>query len=276
MLHEELDIVFGSAGGHAGHSTPESPTIVLTITVSASTSPSLAGVANTPNPTTTDLASPVTEGGATRPDLQSSREVTQVTANYHPLSSPIKSDSPGRLAIAEMSRDTLRRAEETVDTMKTWKTAVNVIKRVMDTVSPIAAVCPASFLSVRPELTCRCSVEPLCKSIWSMLSKIPEVCWLVFSEDTEYSLFLVRLFPQTLLRQVERDDNIQTLLKAIRDSFEFSEEAGTLRDIKPESRQATILEDMLKCVSECAEFIRSYAEDVTVGTSRTLLSRWSL
>jgi hypothetical protein len=93
-----------------------------------------------------------------------------------------------------------------------------------------------------------------------------------------YGIFTLSfLFRQTLLRQVERDGNIQTLLKAIRDAFEFTEAADTLRDIKPESRQATILEDMLKCVSECAQFIRSYAEDVTVGTSGTLgLSRWSL
>jgi hypothetical protein len=76
---------------------------------------------------------------------------------------------------------------------------------------------------------------------------------------------------QALLRQVQRDDNVQTLLEAILDAFEFAEEADALRDIKPESRQAKILEDMLKCVSECAQFISSYAEDVNVG----MLS-WSL
>jgi hypothetical protein len=72
-------------------------------------------------------------------------------------------------------------------------------------------------------------------------------------------------FRQALLRQVQRDDNIQTLLEAILDAFEFTEDADALRDIKPESQQAKILEDMLKCVSECAEFISSYAEDVKVG-----------
>jgi hypothetical protein len=74
-----------------------------------------------------------------------------------------------------------------------------------------------------------------------------------------------------LLQQVQRDDNIQTLLEAIVDAFEFAEEADPLRDIRPESRQAKILEDMLRCVTECAEFITSYAEDVNVGTSS-----WSL
>jgi hypothetical protein len=77
---------------------------------------------------------------------------------------------------------------------------------------------------------------------------------------------------QTLLRQVERDVNIETLLEAIRDVFEFAEEADALRNIMPESRQATILEEMLECVSKCAEFIRSYAEDVQVGTSSSSIS----
>ena len=72
---------------------------------------------------------------------------------------------------------------------------------------------------------------------------------------------------QALLQQVKRDDNIQRLLEAIRDAFEFAEEADILRSIKPKSRQATILEEMLRCVAECAKFIRSYAEDVQVGTS---------
>jgi hypothetical protein len=68
-----------------------------------------------------------------------------------------------------------------------------------------------------------------------------------------------------LLKQIERDNNVETLLEAIRDAFEFAEEADTLRNIKPESKQATVLEEMLECVCECAKFIRSYAEDVRVG-----------
>jgi hypothetical protein len=84
-----------------------------------------------------------------------------------------------------------------------------------------------------------------------------------------------------LLQQVQRDGNIQALLEAIRDAFGFAEEAENIRNIKPESRQAKILEEMLECVSECAEFIRSYAEDVNAGTSSCSLSfaitnRWSV
>jgi hypothetical protein len=75
-----------------------------------------------------------------------------------------------------------------------------------------------------------------------------------------------------LLQQVERDLNVETLLEVIRDAFEFVEEADTLRNIIPESRQATILEEMLESVSKCAEFIQSYAEDVHIGTSSSPLS----
>ena len=49
-------------------------------------------------------------------------------------------------------------------------------------------------------------------------------------------------------------------------AFEFAEVADTLRSIKPESKRAKVLEEMLECVSESAKLIKSYAEDVQVGT----------
>jgi hypothetical protein len=72
---------------------------------------------------------------------------------------------------------------------------------------------------------------------------------------------------QTLLQQLKRDDNVRTLLQAIRDAFDFAKKADILRNMDPESAQANILDEMLECVSECAKFIISYAEDVQVGTS---------
>jgi hypothetical protein len=71
---------------------------------------------------------------------------------------------------------------------------------------------------------------------------------------------------QTLVHQVQRDNNIRTLLEAIRDTFEFAK-ADSLRDIEPASMKAKIFNEMLQCVSESAEFIESYAKDVRVGTS---------
>ena len=86
------------------------------------------------------------------------------------------------------------------------------------------------------------------------------------SDDIERSSFIFPLRLQTLLKQVYRDNNIRTLLEAIREAFEFTKEADTLRNIKPESMQAKILEDMLLRVYEFAKFIESYANDVQVGT----------
>jgi hypothetical protein len=77
---------------------------------------------------------------------------------------------------------------------------------------------------------------------------------------------------QTLLQQVQRDDNVRTLFQAIRDAFEFAEDADALRSIKPESRQARILEEMLQCVSEIGKFIELYAKHVGVSKSSWPLS----
>jgi hypothetical protein len=174
----------------------------------------------------------------------------------------------------EKSRGTIRRAQEAVDnidTMKMWKNAVHAVKWVMDAVSQIAEVRPVSFMLIRLDLTAAVQLHPCAKLAWSILSKIPEVRFLVLSQGGSHSIPCSPCLHQALLQQVQRDDNVQTLLEAILDAFEFAEEADTLRDIRPESRQAKILEDMLRCVSECAEFISSYAEDIKVG-----MSSWSL
>jgi hypothetical protein len=72
---------------------------------------------------------------------------------------------------------------------------------------------------------------------------------------------------QTVLHQFQLDDNVRTLLTVIRDTFEFAKDADVLTSIRQGSTQAKILEEMLQCVSESAEFIESYAKDVEVGTS---------
>jgi hypothetical protein len=53
----------------------------------------------------------------------------------------------------EMSSAAVLRAQEAIDMIETWNGAVNVIKQVMDIVSPIAAVCTISFCLSFPELT---------------------------------------------------------------------------------------------------------------------------
>jgi hypothetical protein len=81
----------------------------------------------------------------------------------------------------------LGRAEDAINTMETWSSAVDVIKRVMDAVSPIAAVCPYIMYLVIPKLTLAPQLQPYASLAWSLLSKIPEVRLLALSGDTEGS-----------------------------------------------------------------------------------------
>ena len=66
---------------------------------------------------------------------------------------------------------------------------------------------------------------------------------------------------QTLLEQYQRDDNVQTLLQAMHDAFDFAHHEDTLKSIKPQSEQARILTLMLQDVCSCCDFIQSYAKD---------------
>jgi hypothetical protein len=65
---------------------------------------------------------------------------------------PMENGTPVRLLAdspTEVSR-ILDRAEEATDTVKAWKNAVDLIKRVMDTVRPIVEVC---IFSLHPLLS---------------------------------------------------------------------------------------------------------------------------
>jgi hypothetical protein len=110
----------------------------------------------------------------------------------------------------------------------------------------------------------RSSAEPLCEDgVGSALIYPSGASPCPFGE---YGAFFSPRY-QTLLQQVGRDDNVRTLLEAIRDGFEFAKEAAILRNIQPGSMQVKILDEMLQCVAKSAEFVKSYAEDVQIGTS---------
>ena len=100
---------------------------------------------------------PVTEEGGTPSIVQSDTEAAQIAAVTAPIShlsrmddTFIESGTSVSVGIAAASQTVMSRppnlAEEAMDTMKTWRSAVNVMKQVMDTVSPIAKeVCPIPF-----------------------------------------------------------------------------------------------------------------------------------
>jgi hypothetical protein len=152
VLHVELDITFSSADGDSRNSTK--PDTLLTINVSTKASSALTTAVNTSNPVTTALDDSLAEGSAVRPTIKFNydiRQPTSVAASLSPLFQahdvpvPTEGDTHVRPAVgsqAEISR-TLGRAEEATEamgTIKAWKTAIAVIKQVMDTVDPIADV----------------------------------------------------------------------------------------------------------------------------------------
>jgi hypothetical protein len=117
------------------------------IATSADASPSPAAGVNV-NPKTANLDAHAAEGGAER---QSNHENTQSTEVNAPLSLSRTGDlpierspvGPATDTRTEMSH-TLDSAEGAMDAVKTWKSAVHVIKQVMDHVGPIVTVCLTS------------------------------------------------------------------------------------------------------------------------------------
>jgi hypothetical protein len=89
---------------------------------------------------------------------------------------------------------------------------------------------------------------------------------LALLDDMEHSPFFFLAHWQSSVHRLRHDDNVRTSFKVILDTFEFANEADVLRNIQPASRQATVLDEMLQCVSECANYIKAYAF-TQVGTS---------
>ena len=106
----------------------------------------MTGAGNTLNPASANRDNPAAEGNTTRCTDQVNEETIQPTS-VTPLSQttdlPIENGTPvgpGASSQTEKSLIALRHAEGSIDTMKTWTSAVETVKRVMDVVSPIAEV----------------------------------------------------------------------------------------------------------------------------------------
>jgi hypothetical protein len=147
--HVEHDVPLCSA--HAGHTSEPSP--YLTITVSINSNSSTTAAVSIPDPATTNVDNPVAERDPAPHDVQASGEPIQSTAVTSPLppsgDPPIESSAPVG-AVADSRTDmshSLDRAEEAMDTVKTWKSTVETIKKVMDIVGPILKVWLALLFS---------------------------------------------------------------------------------------------------------------------------------
>src|SRR6266702_4688153 len=94
---------------------------------------------------------------------------------------------------------------------------------------------------------------------YSLLLVIPKVICLRYCQ---IEILMLCLFGRkTLLEQLQRDDNIGTLLVAMHDAFDFANQEERFKAIGRVSRQAQVLTLMLQHVCNCCDFIQSYAKD---------------
>jgi hypothetical protein len=112
---------------------------------------SMTAADNATRTTMVDLNNLVAEEGAAPPTSTmrptAATDATRVPPSMATL--PVR-DEEDRGVVADSQTEmshALDRAEEALDTVKTWKATVSTIKRVMDTVSPILKVCTTSFPS---------------------------------------------------------------------------------------------------------------------------------
>ncbi|KAH9480814.1 Vegetative incompatibility protein HET-E-1 [Psilocybe cubensis] len=122
------------------------------------------------------------------------------------------------------ARNALNSADEAVEGMEVfreWTETVENVQWIMDVMQDVAGI------------------HPYAKAAWVMISAIP----------------------QTFLEQFERDHNIETLVKTMRETFDLTQAEDILKTINPNSHQALILKVMLKHILICNEIIQRYAKD---------------
>ncbi|KAF8258413.1 hypothetical protein EI94DRAFT_1138288, partial [Lactarius quietus] len=200
-------------------------TLYLTVSVSPNSTSNPILPIDAINIQSTEInETPPTE--ATSSIAQDSTNTTRSTTPGPETYSPPTDRPPNVLMPAGITSavDALQTADEAMTALNlsdTWEGALKRIKWVMDTVSPVA------------------ELSPYAKMAYGLIFAIPK----------------------TLLEQFQRDGNIQTLLVAMRDAFDFTNQEDTFKAIKRVPRQAQILTLMLQHVCSCCDFIQSYAKD---------------
>ncbi|KAF8265039.1 hypothetical protein EI94DRAFT_390969 [Lactarius quietus] len=225
-LESQTDVPFILVPGNRRAGQYNQPvTLYLTVSVSPnSTSNLILPIDVTHIQSTEKNQTPPTE--ATSSIAQDSTNATRSTATGSERLSPSTDRLPDILMPAGMSsaEDALQIVDEAMTALNlsdAWEGALERIKWVMDTMSPVA------------------ELSPYAKMAHGLLFAIPK----------------------TLLEQFQRDGNIQILLVAMHDAFDFTNQEDAFKAIERVPRQAQILTLMLQHVCNCCDFIRSYAKD---------------
>ncbi|KAI0260995.1 hypothetical protein BC834DRAFT_492665 [Gloeopeniophorella convolvens] len=220
-----------------GHSSQQ-PTISLSITLSEAYSPTLIAAINVPEPAPVERQMddrrqfgdvPAQIGMPVPAGAESSTETPPIPEALRRADDAMKSMQSASSPVVTATSSWEKATDlvsEADDVLETMGTVIHQIKAVMDAVDSIA------------------ELHPYAKMAWSVLSCIPKA----------------------LLAQVERDGNVQALLSAVHDAFDFAQLAEPLKAIKPGSKQAQILTIMLQHVCDCGDFIDSYAQDKSFWT----------
>ncbi|KAF8257985.1 hypothetical protein EI94DRAFT_1210579 [Lactarius quietus] len=225
-VESQTDVPFILVNGNRRAGQSNQPvTLYLTTSVSPNSNSNPIMPIDATNIQSTEMnETPPTE--ATFSTAEDSASTTRSTATDPGTHSPPTDRLPNILIPAGMSsaEDALQVADKamaTINLSDTWDGALERIKWVMETVSPVA------------------ELSPYAKMAYDLIFAIPK----------------------TLLEQFQRDDNIQTLLVAMRDAFDFTNQEDTFKAIERVPRQAQILTLMLQHVCNCCDFIQSYAKD---------------
>lgn len=75
---------------------------------------------------------------------------------------------------------------------------------------------------------------------------------------------------QAIATQMERDDQVRTLLEALKDMMDTVHAAEDLEARCHDPKQAEIITKMLQQTGECGHFIQSYAKDINFCMYRNI------
>ncbi|KAI0263212.1 hypothetical protein BC834DRAFT_997638 [Gloeopeniophorella convolvens] len=220
----DLDLVVGPKDGGAPGPSKQRPTIRLTVTPLESHPSTSTEAVNAAGPR--DVGVKPTERADQPEPLDAVRAETEAVADRLRGADEAVGDMSHPLEPLSKAMEYLGDAPDAVERVsslyETWSGAVEKMKWIVDTVDVIS------------------EVHPYAKIAWSVLSFIPKL----------------------FLAQVERDANIEALLRAIHDAFDLTSVASALKTLKPGTKQTQILGEMLKHVSDCGDFIKTYAANV--------------
>jgi len=155
--------------------------------------------------------------------VESEDEARNVVHGAEDLVQGMHQLAPRVVSVAGFLQSSPDKIGQITDAYNTWGMVLDRLQVIVDIVDNIA------------------DVHPYAKMAWSAVSVIPKA----------------------LLKQVNNDQVVESLLLAMKDALDLAEIAKPTSDIRQrESKQAKALVELLRHICECGYFIQKYAKDV--------------